>query len=258
MLIQALILATLAQPDPGFAKAQSSAPRVKAAKTARADRVRALFVDNGIPYPPRALLVRVFKRERALELWGAARRGDAMVLVKTFPICAASGTLGPKRREGDMQVPEGFYRVTRFNPYSSFHLSLGIDYPNASDRVFGQRARVPRLGGDIFIHGSCVTIGCVPIEDEPMEELYLAAVDTQAAGHGPIAVHIFPARLTDSALESLAKEHAERPDLVEFWTDLKPGFDAFESSKRAPVVRVDGKTGRYLVRPRPPLRRPAP
>lgn len=83
-------------------------------------------------------------------------------------MCMQSGTLGPKRMEGDYQMPEGFYYINEFKPYSNFHLALGINYPNASDKVLSD-ARRP--GGDIYIHGGCVSTGCIAISDQPIEEL---------------------------------------------------------------------------------------
>src|SRR4051812_10092789 len=135
-----------------LAASLASASSLDAAK-AREPEVRAAFAAKGVRWPPAALHLRVYKADDALELW-ARNADDAFVLVKSYRICARSGGLGPKRGEGDMQVPEGVYAIERFNPNSKFHLSLGLDYPNASDRVRGARP----FGGDIFIHGECVTI----------------------------------------------------------------------------------------------------
>src|SRR5579863_1055617 len=115
--------------------------------------IRKTCAQHRIAYPPKRIFIRAFKQERELELWGGNRTG-AMHLLRTYAIAAASGGPGPKRREGDMQVPEGVYRVARFNPHSRFHLSLGLDYPNASDRILGYRGH---LGGDIYIHGNHVS-----------------------------------------------------------------------------------------------------
>ena len=168
-----------------------------------------------------------------------------MRLVKSYPICASSGVLGPKRRQGDMQVPEGFYVVDRFNPVSSFHLSLGFNYPNDSDRVLSDK-RSP--GGDVFIHGNCVTIGCIPIEDGPMEEVYVAAVDARLGGARSIPVHIFPARMDEAGVSWLKGQAKGDVELEGFWGGLVEGYAAFETSRRVPTVRVDRQTGRYVVK----------
>jgi murein L,D-transpeptidase YafK len=124
----------------------------------------------GIAYPPRRTQILVLKQERILELWGANLRGPFRRLA-AFPILAASGQLGPKRREGDLQVPEGFYRITHLNPLSRFHLSMGLNYPNHEDILHAAVVR-DKLGGEIFIHGNRVSIGCIAIGDPAIEKLF--------------------------------------------------------------------------------------
>ena len=240
-----LAVALLAAPGAraaSFEAEQRRVRRVEAAFVARQRSLAALFSAAGAPFPPRGILLRAFKREATLELW--ADRGDGRyVLVHTYAICASSGALGPKRREGDGQVPEGFYRVNHFNPASAYHLSLGIDYPNAVDR----RAAGRRPGGAIYVHGSCVTIGCLPITDEKIEEVYVAAVLARSGGQAAIPVHVFPARLTDAFFAEVARTGAASPDLVSFWRNLKEGFDRFQRDRRPPRV-VAGADGRYRFR----------
>lgn len=226
-----------------FRDSQARYPRVRAARAAAQPRLEALFREAGLSYPPREIFLRAFKLEGEMELWARNGVSGPFVLVKTYPICASSGTVGPKRREGDLQVPEGFYHVSGFNPWSRFHLSLRVNYPNASDRILGHK---PRLGGDIFIHGSCVTIGCLPLRDGPIEEVYLAAVDARDAGQARIPVHIFPCRL-DGDWRKLERESWRRPGLMDFWRNLKQGYDRFEKHRRVPRIKVD-RNGRYVVR----------
>ena len=211
------------------------ADRVKEVRARRAADVKALVEKAGLTYPVDEVYLRAFKQERQLELW-AGKRGQPMVLVKTYPFCSASGELGPKRVEGDLQVPEGLYEVPEFNPTSSYHLSMKVSYPNQSDRV---RSDPKRPGGLIYLHGSCVSIGCIAIQDEPIEEVYLVSLD---AKRRPIRFDIFPARLTPEVLAALPAEHAE------FWKELAPVYSAFEASKRPPAFKVSGKTGAYVVK----------
>jgi murein L,D-transpeptidase YafK len=104
-----------------------------------------------------------------------------------------------------------------------------------------------RPGGDIFIHGKAVTIGCLPIGDAAIEELYLAALDTRDAGHPDIPVHIFPARMSGESWEAFLRAETEsRTELADFWEQLAPAFLAFEKTRRIPSVRVDG-SGRYVT-----------
>jgi hypothetical protein len=124
----------------------------------------------GLRWPPARITLLAFKQERILEAWGANNAGPYSLLAR-YPILAASGTLGPKRREGDLQVPEGFYRIDSLNPASRFHLSLRVDYPNAEDRRHADGPN-PRLGGDIYVHGNAVSIGCIAIGDGPIERIF--------------------------------------------------------------------------------------
>jgi len=112
-----------------------------------------------------------FKEEQRVEIWIRAM-GDVLRKQKEFPFTAFSGGLGPKLREGDGQIPEGIYRIEYLNPNSSYHLSLKIDYPNAFDRRMARRDGRTRLGGDIFLHGKDVTIGCIPLGNPAIEEVF--------------------------------------------------------------------------------------
>lgn len=231
------LLALLAAKGGGI----NNAERVVEARKARGDSVKQLFVDKGLAYPVRSLFLRAFKREGILELWAAASNKQPMVLIKSFSICEKSGELGPKRRRGDLQVPEGVYHISFLQPRSDYHLSLKVNYPNASDRVRGYKKN---LGGSIFIHGNCVTIGCLPIEDGPIEELFLAVLDTRRTFSAKVPVHIFPTRLDKQGMDELQKLQSKHMD---FWRELQPIYEAFEQDRRVPRTRVDGKTGRYRV-----------
>jgi murein L,D-transpeptidase YafK len=139
-------------------------------------RVRPYIKRAGIFYPPDHLTLLVFKRERRLSVW--VQQSGRWHYLRAYPILAASGTSGPKLREGDYQVPEGLYRIAWLNPNSSYHLSMRVDYPNAFDRLMAAREKRTRLGGDIMIHGNSVSIGCVAIGDPAIEELFTLVADT--------------------------------------------------------------------------------
>ena len=188
----------------------------------------------GLRVPFRRVFLRAFKREGELELWAG---GDRMSLMRTYPIAAMSGGLGPKRREGDLQVPEGVYRIARFNPHSRYRLSMGLDYPNASDRVRGG----PRPGTDIYIHGDRVSAGCIAMTDALIDEIY--PLCAKAGNRGTIPVHVFPARLDDAALADLCRRV---PAQAAFWSELKPIYDAFERTHIVPAVSVS-PSGAYRL-----------
>jgi len=223
-----------------FRDQQWKFPRVRTAAKEKDETLKQLLFSHGLSYPPKAILLRAFKKEGELELWVANSTGT-FTLVKKYSICATSGVIGPKRRFGDEQVPEGFYELDWFNPQSNFYLSLHISYPNTADRILGSKQN---LGGDIFLHGNCVTIGCIPITDDGIKEIYWLAVLARNAGQMHIPIGIFPGRLTAAALDQLASAHRNQPDLVAFWTNLKEGFDFFEKHHQPPVIHVDGG-GRY-------------
>lgn len=133
-------------------------------------RIERRFAEAGVGYPPREVSLVALKQERRLELW-ACDADPAWRKIAEYPILGASGTAGPKRREGDGQVPEGIYRIVALNPRSRFHLSMKLDYPNAFDRAQGS------TGSDIFIHGGSASVGCIAVGDAAIEELYTLVAD---------------------------------------------------------------------------------
>ena len=137
-------------------------------------RLAPRFAAAGVAYPPRAVALVAIKDENVLELHAREAKGGWRI-VHRYPVLAASGALGPKLREGDLQVPEGHYRVTFLNPNSLFHVSLRLDYPNAFDRARGVEDKRTDLGGDIMIHGSSVSTGCLAMGDDVAEELFTLA-----------------------------------------------------------------------------------
>ncbi|HEY0142573.1 MAG TPA: L,D-transpeptidase family protein [Thermoanaerobaculia bacterium] len=139
-------------------------------------RLEPYFRKAGVAYPPRQIAFLIFKDERRVTLW--AKSGDDWRFVRHYEIQAASGHAGPKLREGDKQVPEGVYRIEHLNPNSAYHLSMKVSYPNAFDRRMAHRDRRTKLGGDIFIHGKAVSIGCVAVGDRAIEELFALVKET--------------------------------------------------------------------------------
>ena len=148
---------------------------------------------------------------------------DTFRLFKTYRICALAGYMGPKRIQGDYQVPEGFYYINEFNPSSTYYLSLGLNYPNASDRVLSDSLRP---GGEIYIHGSCVTVGCIPITDQQIDELYVLAAHAKDMGQDYIPVHIFPIRFNvDRSLNYLEGLTKNDQELKKWSETMEDAFD---------------------------------
>ncbi len=140
-------------------------------------RLEPLFLRAGAVYPPARIGLVGLKTEKRLELYAPSGSGT-WSFIKEYPILAASGKIGPKLREGDLQVPEGVYGVDFLNPNSRFHLSIRVSYPNAFDRLQAGREGRKNLGGDIMIHGKNVSIGCIAVGDEAAEELFVLAART--------------------------------------------------------------------------------
>ena len=138
--------------------------------------LRAAAAELGSRYPPDQLRLIGLTEDKLLEVWLPTT--DGWRRLRSYPVLAASGGPGPKLREGDRQVPEGLYRLTGFNPNSSYHLSVRVDYPNRDDHAAAATEGRTRLGGDIYIHGKAVSIGCLALGDRAMEELYLLLADT--------------------------------------------------------------------------------
>ncbi len=220
------------------------APRVQDARKRNFADLKKTLEKAGLSYPPKKIFLRVFKLERSVELWALDPEAGQYKLLEQYRACALSGNVGPKRREGDHQVPEGFYNLSEFNPQSKFHLSLRVDYPNQADRAFCDQ---DHPGGDIFIHGSCVSDGCVAIRDQPIERLYLIASDAKANGQKTIPVHIFPCRMDSSLCRgTLAFFSMKDEDLKKFWDSLKPAYEFFEKTRTIPAVKI-GADGYYRI-----------
>ncbi len=253
-----LLLASSFTPAKDFKTTQLTFERVKVAYQEKEAITQKLFLDKGLTMSQSEIFIRVFKQEQQLELWAKARGQNSppaghlsagaeagiFQKLKTYPICSASGELGPKRRMGDNQVPEGFYVINRWNPQSNFFLSLGINYPNASDKILSDKKQP---GGDIFVHGNCVSIGCLAMTDPVIKEIYVAFVETKNAGQVQVPVHIFPSRLGGSSWDKLQAGSVNDPSLLAFWKNIKTGYEWFETKKTLPRISVNAK-GAYFFR----------
>lgn len=218
----------------GFKEEQLRYSRVRQAYKEKGSLLQQNLDAKNIKHNELELYIRAFKTEKTMELWGKDDSLNQFVLLKSYTICETSGMLGPKRQQGDLQIPEGYYQIDRFNPFSNFHLSLGLNYPNASDKILGHKGD---LGGDIFIHGDCVTIGCLPLTDDLIKEVYLYCVEAKNNGQPQISVCIFPTHLTTENYKALKEKYANDSDKLNLWEDLKKGYDLFNSTHKLPHVK---------------------
>ncbi|WP_028329361.1 L,D-transpeptidase family protein [Brachyspira alvinipulli] len=223
-----------------FLEDQKRYSRVRTAIKEKDKLVKDTLKNNNIKLNELNILITAYKQEDILEIYAKNKTDKTYKLIKTYNIVSKSGILGPKRKEGDLQVPEGFYYIDRFNPASSYYLSLGINYPNESDK---KKSDAARLGGDIFIHGSTVTIGCMPMTDDKIKEIYIYAVYAKDSGQNKIPVYIFPFKMNDANFNYYKKEYGK--SLTDFWSNIKTGYDIFQNSKKELNIKVDSN-GNYV------------
>lgn len=172
--------------------------------------------------------IRVFKEEGKMEIW-KAKADNRFDKIAEYDICAWSGKLGPKVKEGDRQAPEGFYNLTpaHLNPNSKYYLAINTGFPNRYDAVNG------RSGSNLMIHGACSSSGCYSMTDEQILEIYAFARDAFKGGQSTIQLQAFPFRMT---AENMARHRTS--ENYDFWKMLKVGYDNFEVTKRPPDVGV--------------------
>jgi murein L,D-transpeptidase YafK len=215
MLVAALVLASCSDILPRDSKLKAVQPL----KQASVNHIAEIGATPGS-----AMMIRIFKQTSEFEVWKQTKAGP-FKLYKTYAICAWSGTLGPKVKEGDRQAPEGFYNITpaQLNPNSNYYLSFNTGFPNKFDRAWG------RTGANLMVHGDCSSSGCYSMTDESVAEIYALARESFNAGNTVIQMQIFPFRMTPQNLALVA----DNPNLP-FWMDIKEGYDRFELSKTPP------------------------
>ena len=217
-----------------FRDNQMNFTRVREAYSQKETAVIKTLTENSISRDSLQIYLRAFKTEKKIELWAKNICDPTFTLIKEFPICEISGTVGPKRRSYDLQVPEGFYHINELNPYSKYFLSMRINYPNASDSIRGNRAH---LGNLIYIHGNCESSGCIAITDERIKELFVYCIEAYNSGQKDINITIFPAQLNDSNYARLTSAYSKNKDKISLWADLKKSYDLFNQTKVLPSVK---------------------
>lgn len=235
------ITATYSQSS--FLQSQKASYRVSNAFLKKEGSLQKEFSEKGFEWPAKFMYIRSFKHDSKVEIWLKNTRKEKYRLFKTYRVCMQSGSMGPKRLQGDFQIPEGFYYINQFNPNSQYHLSLGLNYPNASDKVLSDSLRP---GNGIYIHGSCVSIGCVAVNDDDIEEIYTLAAYAKAAGQEFIPVHIFPVNFNNKkSTEYLHTIVENNPSLKKFFEQLRKAFSIFEETRQLPVVMIE-RNGTYV------------
>lgn len=234
-----VLLSITSQTD--FLTEQRKFEKVRTAFKEKQVSVDKKLKENQISLNNLNLMLVAYKENDLLEIYAKTKQETSYKKVFLYNICSRSGQPGPKRKQGDGQVPEGFYHIDRFNPTSNFYLSLGLNYPNLSDK---RKSKYTDLGGDIFIHGSCVTIGCLPMTDDHIKEIYLLAIYAKNNGQSKIPVYIFPFKMTDQNMTAYKTKYKNNNELISFWDNLKIGYDRFTKEYKELKINV-AKNGDY-------------
>ena len=232
------------KPKESFLKNQLQFKRVKDAydihKVSISKKLTALNVDGS----NFQILFIAYKANKKLEIY-VGNPEKQMSLFKTYDVCAQSGDIGPKNQSGDNQTPEGYYYINRFNPASNFLLSLGLNYPNKADKI---RSNASDLGGDIFIHGNCLSIGCLAMTDESIKEIYTLAIMARNSNQMKIPVIIAPFTMLQSKKMDFDKQADLKPYAKYFglWKSIFEGISKFYKTKQLPKFTIS-KTGSYIL-----------
>ncbi len=182
-----------------------------------------------------SIFIQIFKQEGILELYHKTPSGQYKI-AKTYPICKFSGGLGPKKLEGDLKSPEGFYQITasHLNPNSRYYRSINLGFPNEFDKAQGYN------GNYLMIHGSCVSVGCYAMTDEYMSEIYQKVEVAFKNGQSAIDVNIYPFKMTpENMLRYRNSSH------YSFWKQLQPAYDYFNRTGKPAEISVT--LGKYAV-----------
>lgn len=244
LILFSIILCCSVKGQSSFVDYQKSFAKIADIFRRKEDSLRSQFEAKGLQWPAKFVYIRSFKYDSQLEVWVKNSVKETFKLFKTYKICAMAGSLGPKRMQGDYQVPEGFYYINEFKPNSAYYLSLGLNYPNASDRMLSDSIAP---GKDIYIHGSCVTEGCIPINNDQIEDVYIITSYARASGQEYIPVHIFPIQFNNARSVGYLERYLQmyksyRP----FVNNLQSAYYYFEKNRQVPVVMVN-TYGQYVV-----------
>ena len=226
--------------DEKFKTKQLKRENAKIAYAEKEEYVKKLLADKNIDYKTLETFIRVIKSEQILEIWAKDRRENHKYqFIKTYNLCI---TKNPDKRRGiDLLIPESFYYIAHFYPFSPYFLRLEVNFPNESDKKRG------RTGGDIAIHGGCFSTYCTPFTDEMIKEIYIFAVEAKAKGMEEVPVHNFPFRMTEENFKKYTNDTKYKDDekRIALWKNMKDNYQYFETNKQLQKFTVD-KKGKYI------------
>lgn len=236
LVIMVVLMENVVMAQAPVAQQVGATPNVTAELLSTENSLRTDFAKMGLLWPAREVYIRSFKYDSQMEVWVRNSDTDRFQLFRTYKVCVMAGAIGPKRIEGDYQVPEGFYTISQFKPRSQYHLSLKLNYPNESDKILSDKAKP---GGEIYIHGDCVSVGCIPLQNSQVDEVFLIAYGAKLNGQNFIPVHVFPIRFDNpKSLTYFTKVSFDDIDLQRFTSSLVPVFDYFQIHKKLPLIGI--------------------
>lgn len=230
------------KPDLKFKQTQLKWENAKLAYAEKESIVKELLKSKGIDYSTLETFIRIIKNEQVLEIWCKDRKNNHVFqLIKTYNLCVTKNT--DKLRGTDLLVPESFYYIANYYPFSPYMLRLEINFPNESDKKRG------RSGGDIAIHGGCFSTYCTPFTDEDIKEIYIFAVEAKAKGISQVPVHNYPYRMTEENFKKYSSDPKYKDDLkrITLWENMKENYQYFEQHKQLQDFTVDSK-GNYIYK----------
>lgn len=244
LLLMLVISLTEIRAQYNIADMLSLSPTKASSMRQKESAIKNEFIKAGFSYPVKQIFIRSFKYDHELEVWVRNNERDPFTLFKTYKVCVMAGDLGPKRVEGDFQVPEGFYYISDFKPNSEFYLSLKLNYPNESDKILSDKSKP---GGEIYIHGSCVSVGCIPLQNNQVEEVYLLAGGAKLNGQKYIPVHVYPFRFGNNKALEYYTHYAEGDyNSQRFTLSLRYIYDYFERTRQLPLIGINSR-GEYQL-----------
>jgi murein L,D-transpeptidase YafK len=211
-----------------------------------------LIKEQGLVYDNMDILLRVYKKELIISLWIRPKNRDqSYKLLKMYRITDdIVSTVGPKSALGDQLTPEGIYQL-EFYPsfrWSDFYLAFKVSYPNDADKLRRQFWKIGgKAGGAINLHGCCVSIGCIPIGNPSIEELFML-IRTNQRNNSKVDIHIFPFKFeSDEGLRILQTYKETKKRYYDFWQGLQEINQTFVKTKKIPTIKIDQKCGYYKL-----------
>jgi len=215
-------------------------------KAEREKEITAMCKAKGVKFPIKNLFIRIFKADKSLEIWALDNTSTSYKLVKSYPLQNFDAGAGPKFNADDEQIPEGVYAINAFDTAFNDFPAVKLNWPNKADKLNGDNDTMKQ---DIFIYGGNENMGKIPLggESDISRDIFYITFKAYELSKGIIPVHIFPFKMGKKEMKLAKETYASNITSIQFWDNLQPVYQKFESNKRLPIITID-KRGRYLVK----------